>query len=83
MVGVGLYIRLGILETPVFTRILEQRRGERTPVIEVIKRQPKQIILTALCRMAEQGRFMFMPPLSLSMEPRSPAFRAISCSPPF
>jgi MFS family permease len=57
MVGVGLYIRLGILETPVFTRILEQRRVERAPVIEVIKRQPKQIILTALCRMAEQGPF--------------------------
>ena len=57
MVGVGLYIRLGILETPVFTRILEQRRVERTPVIKVIKRQPKQIILTALCRMAEQGPF--------------------------
>src|SRR6185312_9888173 len=45
MVGIGLYIRLGILETPVFARILEQRRVERTPVIEVIKRQPKQIIL--------------------------------------
>jgi MFS family permease len=57
MVGVGLYIRLGILETPVFTRILEERRVERTPVIEVIKRQPKQIILTALARMAEQGPF--------------------------
>jgi len=57
MVGVGLYIRLGILETPIFSRILEERRIERTPVIEVIKRQPKQIILTALCRMAEQGQF--------------------------
>ena len=57
MVGVGLYIRLGILETPIFTRILEHRRVERTPVIEVIKRQPKQIVLTALCRMAEQGPF--------------------------
>ena len=57
MVGVGLYIRLGILETPIFTRILEKRRVERTPVIEVIKRQPKQIVLTALCRMAEQGPF--------------------------
>jgi MFS family permease len=57
MVGVGLYIRLGILETPIFTRIVEERRVERAPVIEVIKRQPKQIILTALCRMAEQGPF--------------------------
>ncbi len=57
MVGVGLYIRLGILETPVFTRILEERRIERAPVLEVIKRQPKEIILTALARMAEQGPF--------------------------
>jgi MFS family permease len=57
MVGIGLWIRLGILETPVFQRIIEERRIERTPVIEVIKRQPKQIILTALCRMAEQGPF--------------------------
>jgi len=57
MVGIGLYIRLGILETPVFARILEARRIERTPVIEVIRRQPKQIILTALARMAEQGPF--------------------------
>jgi MFS family permease len=57
MVGVGIYIRLGILETPVFRRILDERRVERTPVIEVIKRQPKQIVLTALCRMAEQGPF--------------------------
>src|SRR6202007_2957793 len=57
MVGIGLYIRLGILETPVFSRILEERRVARTPVVEVIKRQPKQIILTALCRMAEQGPF--------------------------
>ena len=57
MVGIGMYIRLGILETPVFARLLEQRRIERAPVIEVIKRQPKRIILTALARMAEQGPF--------------------------
>jgi MFS family permease len=57
MVGIGMYIRLGILETPVFSQILEQRRVERAPVIEVIKRQPKQIVLAALCRMAEQGPF--------------------------
>ena len=57
MVGIGLYIRLGILETPIFARLLEERRIERAPVVEVIKRQPKQIILTMLARMAEQGPF--------------------------
>ncbi len=72
MVGVGLYIRLGILETPVFPRILEERRIERTPVIEVIKRQPKQIILTALAAWRSKAHFMSMPPLSSSTEQRSP-----------
>src|SRR5579859_3423518 len=57
MVGIGLYIRLGILETPVFQRILEQEQVARAPVLEVFRKQPKEIVLTALTRMAEQGPF--------------------------
>ena len=57
MVAVGLYIRLGLLETPVFQRILDRQQVASAPVIEVIRRQPKEIILTALARMAEQGPF--------------------------
>jgi MFS family permease len=52
-----LYIRLGILETPVFVRLVAERRIERAPVLEVLRRQPREIILTALCRMAEQAPF--------------------------
>src|SRR6266852_1811459 len=55
MVGVGLYIRLGILETPVFQRLVTESRIERVPVLEVIKRQPRSIILAALARMGEQA----------------------------
>ena len=57
MVGIGLYIRLGIFETPTFARLLAEKRIERVPVVEVIRRQPKLIVLTALARMAEQGPF--------------------------
>jgi MFS family permease len=57
LVVVGLYIRLSIFETPVFARLAEQRRIERAPAIEVVKSYPKQIALTALCRMAEQAPF--------------------------
>jgi MFS family permease len=65
MVGIGLWIRLGILETPVFERVLAEERVERVPVLEVLKRQPKQVALTALLRMPEQapgyivGAFIF------------------------
>jgi metabolite-proton symporter len=57
LVGVGLYIRLGIFETPVFAKLLAERRIERTPILEVIKRHPKEILLSAFARMAEQAPF--------------------------
>ena len=55
MIAIGLYIRLGIMETPTFRRIVAENRVARVPVIEVIKRQPRSIILAALARMAEQA----------------------------
>ncbi len=55
MVAIGLYIRLGILETPVFQRIIKEERIERVPAIEVFRRQPKQVFLSMFCRTAEQG----------------------------
>src|SRR5215472_1885241 len=55
MVGVGLWIRLGILETPVFQRILDRQETARAPVVEVFKKQPKTVALTALLRLAEQS----------------------------
>jgi len=55
MVGIGLYIRLGIFETPVFSRILAEAQVARAPSLEVLKRQPKEVILTALARMGEQA----------------------------
>jgi metabolite-proton symporter len=57
LVAIGLWIRLGILETPVFTKLVAEKKIERTPMLEVIKRQPKEIILSALVRMAEQAPF--------------------------
>ena len=57
LVGVGLYIRLGILETPVFSRILAARKVESAPLREVLRRQPREIVLAMLARMAEQTPF--------------------------
>ena len=57
LVAIGLWIRLGILETPVFTRLVREQKIERTPMLEVIKRQPLEIILSAFARLAEQAPF--------------------------
>jgi len=57
LVGIGLWIRLGILETPVFQQVVRDNKIEKAPILEVIKRQPKEIILSACLRMAEQAPF--------------------------
>src|SRR5438270_4006588 len=57
LVGVGLYIRLGILETPVFQALMAERRVESRPVREVVRRNWREIILSALLRLPEQAPF--------------------------
>jgi len=57
LVGVGLWIRLGILETPVFQQLLDDRKIEKAPVVEVFRKHPKEILLSALLRMSEQAPF--------------------------
>ena len=79
MVGVGLYIRLGILETPAFQRIVAEQRVERAPVLEVLKRQPKQVILSALARPGSRRRPTSISPSSSPTGRRSSTSRATSC----
>src|SRR5262249_15700212 len=55
LVGIGLWIRLGIIETPVFQQLLNRNMIERAPILEVIKKQPREIILSAFGRMSEQA----------------------------
>ena len=57
LVGIGLWVRLGILETPVFQRLVQERKIEAAPIVEVCKKQPKEIILSALIRLSEQAPF--------------------------
>src|ERR1700704_1094100 len=57
LVGIGLYIRLGILETPLFAKLAAETRAERAPMIGAFRRPPREIALTALARLSEQTPF--------------------------
>jgi MFS family permease len=57
LVAVGFYIRTGILETPVFARLRAEGRIERTPVVEVLRRNWREVVLTALVRTGQQTPF--------------------------
>jgi MFS family permease len=57
LVGIGLLIRLSILETPAFTKMKETRAVVRQPVLEVLRKYPKQVLQAAGMRCAENGAF--------------------------
>jgi metabolite-proton symporter len=57
LVAIGLWIRLGILETPIFQQLLNTNKIEKAPIIEVFKKHPKEILLSALVRVSEQAPF--------------------------
>ncbi len=45
LVVVGLYIRLRIAETPVFEKAMREQEREKAPVAEVVRRQPRSLLL--------------------------------------
>ncbi|HUA56756.1 MAG TPA: MFS transporter, partial [Candidatus Sulfotelmatobacter sp.] len=57
LIAIGLWIRLRILETPVFRTLVAEQRIEKTPIVEVWRKQWGTIILSALARTSEQGPF--------------------------
>ncbi len=57
LVGIGLYIRIGIIETPTFRQIVRDNRIEVAPVREVLRTQWREVILSALVRLSEQAPF--------------------------
>src|SRR5262249_36903317 len=57
LVAVGFYIRVGILETPLFSRLRSARLIERAPVAEVLRRHWREVLLAALVRTGQQTPF--------------------------
>jgi metabolite-proton symporter len=57
LIGVGLWVRMRVVESPDFEAMRKANKVVRNPVLEAIRRQPKQILLSALVRTSEQAPF--------------------------
>jgi metabolite-proton symporter len=57
LIGIGLWVRLGVMESPLFASERESKTVESAPVMQVIKRNPREILLSAMLRMGEQMPF--------------------------
>ncbi|KAF0810720.1 major facilitator transporter [Alcanivorax sp. S71-1-4] len=52
LVGIGLYIRLQIEETPVFRQTLDRKEQVKLPMLEVIRSHPRALVLGTLIALA-------------------------------
>src|SRR5215210_8771907 len=66
LVGVGLFIRLRILETPAFTQMKENQTEAQRPLLDVIRDQPKNILLATGMRLSENVSFYVVTVFALS-----------------
>ena len=57
MVGVGLYIRLSVEEPEVFKKVKQTRTESKRPILEALRRHPKNMLLVMGARILENGVF--------------------------
>ena len=57
LVGVGLYIRLAIVEPPAFEEVKKTRTESRMPILDVLRQHPRNVFLAMGARLAENGAF--------------------------
>ena len=58
LVGVGLWIRVGVEETPVFRALVQRQQVERAPLLEAMRASWRPILSTMFLRMSELASFI-------------------------
>ncbi len=57
LIIVGLYVRLSVMETPLFEQVKERNRKAQAPVLAAFKHSTPEILLSAGARFVEQAPF--------------------------
>jgi MFS transporter, MHS family, shikimate and dehydroshikimate transport protein len=66
LIGVGLFVRLRILETPAFEKLKETRRESRTPLLDVLRQHPREVLVGMGMRFAQNVLFYIYTVFALS-----------------
>jgi metabolite-proton symporter len=84
LILVGIYVRLRVSETPVYTQaVVERGKVEKNPAMEALRHHPRNFFVVLGARMAENGLGYFFPVFGLSYVittvgvPRSEALSAL------
>ena len=65
LVAVGLFVRLRLAESPAFQRVKETETLAPMPIVDVVRKYPRQVLLAMGMRFAENGTFYILTVFSL------------------
>src|SRR5215207_5287488 len=57
LIGVGLFVRTRLLETPAFSEVQESHTEAQMPIMDVLRNYPKNVLLAIGARVASDGSF--------------------------
>lgn len=57
LMGVGLFIRLHVLESPVFAQMKAEPADAKPPIVELLRRHPRNVLVAMGARFAENAYF--------------------------
>jgi MFS family permease len=60
LIAVGLFVRLKLYESPAFQRVKETRTEAPMPILDVIRKYPREVLLAMGMRIAENGTFYIL-----------------------
>jgi metabolite-proton symporter len=66
LTGVGLFLRFRVLESPLFDRAVRVEPAAGPPLLEVVRRHPRNVLLAMGARVAENGFYYFFTVFALS-----------------
>ena len=66
LIAFGFYIRSRVSETPVFSQIAAKNQAARSPVVEALKKHPREFLVVLGARLAENGLGYLFPVFALN-----------------
>jgi MHS family shikimate/dehydroshikimate transporter-like MFS transporter len=60
LVAVGLFIRLRLMESPAFQRVKETKTEAPKPIVDVVRKYPREVLVAMGMRVAENGAFYIL-----------------------
>ncbi|MCZ2340595.1 MAG: MFS transporter, partial [Bacteroidales bacterium] len=66
LTAVGLFLRIQVMESPLFTEAMQKEPAQGLPVLEVLRYYPRNVLLAMGARIAENGFYYFFTVFGLS-----------------